>query len=157
MSSQHLNNGGDSVSGDVNLRASPLLDPQLPVSNACGIMGETGSEIGFQILSPSCLAQDGRGKKRSKDEGDRFLRVENRGLTFKLGEEDIEAKSCGGERNGRTKLCARGHWRPAEDAKLKELVAQYGPQNWNLIANHLQGRSGNPQPQKPEFFFSFNL
>ncbi|KAK1415934.1 hypothetical protein QVD17_31722 [Tagetes erecta] len=47
--------------------------------------------------------------------------------------------------NGRirpTKSCARGHWRPAEDAKLKELVALYGPQNWNLIAEKLEGRSG---------------
>lgn len=42
-----------------------------------------------------------------------------------------------------TKLCARGHWRPAEDTKLKELVAHYGPQNWNLIAENLPGRSGN--------------
>jgi myb proto-oncogene protein len=41
------------------------------------------------------------------------------------------------------KLCAKGHWRPAEDAKLKELVAQHGPQNWNLIAENLDGRSGN--------------
>ncbi|XP_010492746.1 PREDICTED: transcription repressor MYB6-like [Camelina sativa] len=41
-----------------------------------------------------------------------------------------------------TKLCSRGHWRPTEDAKLKELVAQFGPQNWNLIAHHLLGRSG---------------
>ena len=40
------------------------------------------------------------------------------------------------------KLCARGHWRPAEDEKLKELVALYGPQNWNLIAERLDGRSG---------------
>ncbi|KAH7298946.1 hypothetical protein KP509_25G066200 [Ceratopteris richardii] len=40
-----------------------------------------------------------------------------------------------------TKL-ARGHWRPAEDEKLKELVSQYGPQNWNLIAEKLEGRSG---------------
>jgi transcription factor MYB, plant len=45
--------------------------------------------------------------------------------------------------SGRGKLCARGHWRPAEDAKLKELVAQHGPQNWNLIAEKLDGRSGN--------------
>lgn len=44
--------------------------------------------------------------------------------------------------SGHSKLCARGHWRPAEDAKLKELVAIYGPQNWNLIAEKLQGRSG---------------
>ncbi|KAK1289570.1 Transcription factor MYB44 [Acorus calamus] len=43
---------------------------------------------------------------------------------------------------GQSKLCARGHWRPAEDSKLKELVALYGPQNWNLIAEKLEGRSG---------------
>ncbi|XP_038903636.1 transcription factor MYB54-like [Benincasa hispida] len=49
-------------------------------------------------------------------------------------------KNNGGRRH--MKLCARGHWRPAEDTKLKELVAQYGPQNWNLIAENLPGRSG---------------
>ncbi|KAL8150793.1 hypothetical protein V2J09_020601 [Rumex salicifolius] len=41
-----------------------------------------------------------------------------------------------------SKLCSRGHWRPVEDAQLKELVAQFGPQNWNLIAEKLDGRSG---------------
>ncbi|XP_076881881.1 uncharacterized protein LOC143530151 [Bidens hawaiensis] len=40
------------------------------------------------------------------------------------------------------KTSARGHWKPAEDAKLKELVALFGPQNWNLIAEKLDGRSG---------------
>ncbi|KAG0487866.1 hypothetical protein HPP92_006677 [Vanilla planifolia] len=49
----------------------------------------------------------------------------------------------GGEHDGgHSKLCARGHWRPVEDARLRELVAQYGPQNWNLIAEKLDGRSG---------------
>uniref|UniRef100_K9LXF7 R2R3 MYB n=1 Tax=Iris fulva TaxID=92176 RepID=K9LXF7_9ASPA len=51
-------------------------------------------------------------------------------------EEDDE--SC----SGQTKLCARGHWRPAEDAKLRELVSQHGPHSWNLIAEKLEGRSG---------------
>ncbi|KAJ7295826.1 hypothetical protein O6H91_04G042100 [Diphasiastrum complanatum] len=36
----------------------------------------------------------------------------------------------------------RGHWRPAEDQKLKELVGLQGPHNWNLIAQALPGRSG---------------
>jgi myb proto-oncogene protein len=37
----------------------------------------------------------------------------------------------------------RGHWRPFEDKKLRELVAQHGAQNWNLIAQQLGlGRSG---------------
>ncbi|CAD6231964.1 unnamed protein product [Miscanthus lutarioriparius] len=47
-----------------------------------------------------------------------------------------------GHSSSRTAGHTRGHWRPAEDAKLKDLVAQYGPQNWNLIANKLHGRSG---------------
>ncbi|KAL5995462.1 hypothetical protein ACLOJK_025524 [Asimina triloba] len=38
-------------------------------------------------------------------------------------------------------MCTRGHWRPAEDEKLKELVERYGPHNWNAIAEKLQGRS----------------
>ncbi|XP_010938136.1 uncharacterized protein [Elaeis guineensis] len=56
--------------------------------------------------------------------------------------EQSEQGEGGNHENGQTKLCARGHWRPAEDAKLKELVSQYGPQNWNLIAEKLEGRSG---------------
>ncbi|XP_020597681.1 transcription factor MYB56-like [Phalaenopsis equestris] len=60
------------------------------------------------------------------------------GLEALLGEE-IESREHGGVNS---KLCVRGHWRPAEDARLKELVAQYGPQNWNLIAEKLDGRSG---------------
>ncbi|GJN16140.1 hypothetical protein PR202_gb03098 [Eleusine coracana subsp. coracana] len=44
--------------------------------------------------------------------------------------------------SGQSRLAARGHWRPAEDAKLRELVALHGPQNWNLIAEKLDGRSG---------------
>lgn len=38
--------------------------------------------------------------------------------------------------------CPRGHWRPGEDEKLKGLVEKYGPQNWNSIAEKLEGRSG---------------
>nr|GMD41885.1 transcription factor MYB56-like [Ipomoea batatas] len=36
----------------------------------------------------------------------------------------------------------RGHWKPDEDAKLKELVALHGAHNWNFIAHSLPGRSG---------------
>ncbi|KAL2503654.1 Uncharacterized protein Adt_19275 [Abeliophyllum distichum] len=40
------------------------------------------------------------------------------------------------------RTCPRGHWRPSEDEKLRQLVEQHGPQNWNSIAEKLQGRSG---------------
>lgn len=65
--------------------------------------------------------------------------------TLSLDLEEAEEQQEGPNKtskNGHTKVCVRGHWRPAEDAKLKELVAQCGPQNWNLIAENLQGRSG---------------
>ncbi|XP_075512646.1 transcription factor MYB54-like [Primulina tabacum] len=47
-----------------------------------------------------------------------------------------------GKKTLQPKVCSRGHWRPQEDAKLKDLVAQFGPQNWNIIAEKLEGRSG---------------
>ncbi|KAL0438175.1 UNVERIFIED_CONTAM: Transcription factor [Sesamum latifolium] len=49
--------------------------------------------------------------------------------------------TCAGS-NDDPRTCPRGHWRPAEDEKLRQLVQQYGPQNWNSIAEKLQGRSG---------------
>ncbi|KAI3685474.1 hypothetical protein L6452_34719 [Arctium lappa] len=48
----------------------------------------------------------------------------------------------GGGSSDDTRTCPRGHWRPAEDEKLRQLVERYGPQNWNSIAEKLQGRSG---------------
>ncbi|XP_031090587.1 transcription factor MYB54-like [Ipomoea triloba] len=55
-----------------------------------------------------------------------------------LGLEEPEKRT--GEQSHR--LCARGHWRPHEDSRLRELVAKHGPQNWNLIAEKIPGRSG---------------
>ncbi|KAK4377855.1 hypothetical protein RND71_004151 [Anisodus tanguticus] len=79
----------------------------------------------------------------------RFHQMEDdeRGITnlnkLKDETEENDLLSMKKKNNNRgTKLCARGHWRPHEDSKLRELVAQYGPQNWNLIAEKLEGRSG---------------
>ncbi|KAG6396568.1 hypothetical protein SASPL_142720 [Salvia splendens] len=62
-------------------------------------------------------------------------------LNAAVESDDQDMHSHGGGKS-HSKLCARVHWRPAEDTKLKELVALYGPQNWNLIAKKLDGRSG---------------
>ncbi|KFK33772.1 hypothetical protein AALP_AA5G058200 [Arabis alpina] len=40
------------------------------------------------------------------------------------------------------RVCSRGHWKISEDSQLMELVAVYGPQNWNHIAEKMQGRTG---------------
>ncbi|KAJ4888185.1 myb domain protein 110 [Raphanus sativus] len=44
------------------------------------------------------------------------------------------------KQRGSSRGCSRGHWRISEDSQLMELVAVYGPQNWNHIAEKMQGR-----------------
>ncbi|XP_061361022.1 transcription factor MYB52-like [Gastrolobium bilobum] len=157
MSSPHFKNGGYGFCGEMNISpsthvpsssSSSHLQPSLP--NPFGMMGHAGDtesercDKAFQILSPSVFhPQENPITRRTIDEGDDGnFGVESKSLSLKLGEE-VEAKSSSATgKIGYTKLCVRGHWRPAEDAKLKELVAEFGPQNWNSIAEHLKGRSG---------------
>lgn len=83
---------------------------------------------------------DGKGSETSDGFG------ENIDVSMKvidLNEEKEKPGESSGVDGGQSRLCARGHWRPAEDSKLRELVALYGPQNWNLIAEKLEGRSGD--------------
>ncbi|KAI3452852.1 hypothetical protein Pfo_009515 [Paulownia fortunei] len=97
-----------------------------------------------------CLEETHNSEGKGSDSSDVFgENNEMIDLNTSLNEEDQEydmhALSSSKDANnasGQSKLCARGHWRPAEDSKLKELVALYGPQNWNLIAEKLEGRSG---------------
>ncbi|KAJ7971973.1 MYB transcription factor [Quillaja saponaria] len=136
MSSQNLMDDADGSNGYQDLNFLP--PPPRPVSTAFGVTDHSQkSEMGYQIFNPSSQSLESRGTDRS----DVFCGVEKKGLSLQMGVQ-IEGKSSATGKNGHTKLCARGHWRPAEDAKLKELVAEYGPQNWNLIAENLEGRSG---------------
>ncbi|KAK8549170.1 hypothetical protein V6N13_063566 [Hibiscus sabdariffa] len=134
MSLQNPNNDFDCYSGvvkEMNFLAPP------PIFSPFVARDSTDPRMGFQISS-SLMEQSDKCLSFEPlvgcDGKDGFLGAEKKGMSLNLG--------AVGTKNGRTKLCSRGHWRPAEDAKLKELVAQYGPQNWNLIAEHLQGRSG---------------
>ncbi|KAL0916188.1 hypothetical protein M5K25_013679 [Dendrobium thyrsiflorum] len=74
-----------------------------------------------------------------------FMRSEE-GWSFSNSHDDLQVSDGSMESRDletkHAKLCTRGHWRPTEDTKLKELVAQFGPQSWNLIAENLEGRSG---------------
>ncbi|XP_054824929.1 transcription factor CSA-like isoform X1 [Prosopis cineraria] len=145
MSFQQFKNGGDGFRGATKqLSSAPLLVSHPPLSKNFGAMGGSSeiesnkSEIGFQILNASFM--DTRAAHKSVGEADGHFPAETNGLSLKPNEE-VESRRSGAGKRGSIKLCARGHWRPGEDAKLKELVAQYGPQNWNLIAEHLDGRS----------------
>lgn len=158
MSSQQLQDSSVRLEGDSegfrSLRELSFFPP--------GVLGSPGeadskrNEMGFQELTPSFhqqkkdwsfLAFGSRDPKRSDGGAEGCFgneKNEDDLESFDQDEEEDEKLAAGKDHeSGRTKLCARGHWRPAEDAKLKELVAQHGPQNWNLIAEKLEGRSGN--------------
>nr|XP_027096338.1 myb-like protein AA [Coffea arabica] len=105
---------------------------------------------GFSFM-PKCLLEESQNSdvgegKGSSDCSDGFGETGNQpiDLNADLSEEkqSNNLQAVGSRDSGQSKLCARGHWRPAEDTKLRELVALYGPQNWNLIAEKLEGRSG---------------
>jgi myb proto-oncogene protein len=123
MSSQTFNNG------------DMALFPLSPIPSSL-----TNPEMGLQILRPSLFQSK---EMRETKEEDVYFGIQSKNLSLKLGDEVEEEKSSVPVKIGYSKLCSRGHWRPAEDAKLKELVAEFGPQNWNLIAEHLDGRSGD--------------
>ncbi|KAF8094870.1 hypothetical protein N665_0351s0037 [Sinapis alba] len=72
--------------------------------------------------------------------------VENNAVEFSnkrsMLKEGDEFKKKKKKQRGSSSVCNRGHWRISEDSQLVELVAVYGPQNWNHIAEKMQGRTG---------------
>ncbi|GMH26695.1 hypothetical protein Nepgr_028538 [Nepenthes gracilis] len=149
MSSNQLqNNNGH---GFNHFQDSDFLSPLPPPDSVSVTMrGEReGTQMGLDIFGPQSIKSWSfpplmtRELKRTGDQASNgSFGFGIKGLSLNQAGEEDEQKGVSSNKNGRPELCARGHWRPAEDAKLKELVAQFGPQNWNLIAAKLEGRSG---------------
>ncbi|GAB2272716.1 hypothetical protein Dimus_007536 [Dionaea muscipula] len=124
----------------------PLPLPVLPpnaLNSTFGVMGRRGSDDGTELGDFRILGRGDRKAWNSHDQPSMCSRVLNRygdqGIsngTTKLATKGRDVKQQKG------KYCTRGHWKPAEDANLKQLVAQFGPHNWNLIGEKLEGRSG---------------
>ncbi|XP_030526072.1 transcription factor MYB54-like isoform X2 [Rhodamnia argentea] len=107
--------------------------------------GPENPDVGLQILTTSWeRAEKLVTIQKPNARNGCILGLETKGsvLFFSGGAEEQKTQALCVKSRGHTKLCTRGHWRPAEDVKLKDLVGRFGPQNWNLIAEHLQGRSG---------------
>ena len=126
------------------------INPNYGVVSAVSSSQENGRGCwGFPFMGSNCTAEtmeeqhnsDGKGSDCSDGFGENN---ETMDLNASINEDYPNDNIVNGKESdsGHSKLCARGHWRPAEDTKLKELVALYGPQNWNLIAEKLEGRSG---------------
>lgn len=104
----------------------------------------TSANWSLPFMRECCVTEENNnsdvGDGNASDSADAVAENSDKIINFS---EDNNPNDSGKEVNTEhSKLCARGHWRPAEDSKLKELVALYGPQNWNLIAEKLEGRSG---------------
>ncbi|GMH09652.1 hypothetical protein Nepgr_011493 [Nepenthes gracilis] len=149
MSSDQLRDNGRAFKQfqDVNFLSPnslclPLLPP--PVSSTLGVVGgqmrdeRKGSQMGCRVVDPGNISAQSFPPLMASGHGGGSIGKEL--SPDQVGEKQQQGVSF--DKCGQPKLCARGHWRPAEDAKLKELVSQFGPQNWNVIAENLEGRSG---------------
>lgn len=141
MSSLNLNNDGYGLSLDLNV---PFLS-QVPSSSSAPILGHEvseKSEIPFESFNPLMIHPNGNENMVPNNEG--YFGNGQKNMFLNNDEAEKEAKSMFYETQKfmNSNLFIRGHWRPNEDAKLKALVAEHGPQNWNTIAEHLHGRSG---------------
>ncbi|XP_073124402.1 uncharacterized protein [Henckelia pumila] len=54
----------------------------------------------------------------------------------------MEVSKTGNGANKKKFTCNKFHWKPEEDAQLTYLVKTIGPNNWELIANKFEGRTG---------------
>lgn len=54
----------------------------------------------------------------------------------------------------KSEVYRRGNWTVSEDLKIKQHVAVYGTQNWNKIAETMQGRNSK---KNLFFFFSYSV
>ncbi|KAG0592126.1 hypothetical protein KC19_1G227300 [Ceratodon purpureus] len=152
-SSAHLMGAlyGSTMSVDVANREVTTSSASLDTGYTDG-EGTSNSGSDTTPKSMSTIPFQALGSSMAREEGSHAWWMRRSVESF--GDEEMEPGMSGDEMKESTseemdhpgsvqsKLCPRGHWRPAEDEKLRELVSQYGPQNWNLIAEKLLGRSG---------------
>ncbi|KAI3981789.1 hypothetical protein MKX01_027774 [Papaver californicum] len=108
------------------------------------IMMSKGSDLSFQVTGELNDQQNIKNWSFQTTSEENGIKTEMPCSTDYQKQQDSESFGDGSNQQSTSSVhsVARGHWRPAEDTKLKELVSQYGPQNWNLISEKLQGRSG---------------
>ncbi|KAI3989988.1 hypothetical protein MKX01_003691 [Papaver californicum] len=144
---------GDSCfrrSAEISILSPPSPTSRTSLSLTFGVTGSSSkekmsksSDLSFQVTGSTLLNQQNTKTWRfSEDKG---INGSDGSQKNEMGMHQSTANHHHVHQNSSghsSKLCARGHWRPAEDTRLKELVSQYGPQNWNLISEKLEGRSG---------------
>jgi hypothetical protein len=149
MSSLNLNN--DSFSFDLNV--FPLSE--VPTSSSTPLLGHVDdnksekSEIPFDILKPLVIHPHEKPVTNTEGNEGYFDVQKNMSLKVDEVENEIENVSSETKKSGNNNFFIRGNWTPTEDDKLKKLVEEFGPYNWNNIAKYFNERSGI----KIEIFF----
>jgi hypothetical protein len=127
MSSLNLNNDGYGLSLDLKI--------SLPSSSSTRLQGHVGNNGFEKFKIPFGISSHG-GINESEKSKIPF------GISNPLVIQPNESmvKNNGG--NFRNTKPSKAHWKPSEDAKLKQLIADHGAKNWNNIAEQLEGRTG---------------
>jgi len=131
MSSLNLNNDSYGLSSDLKI----TLSSQLPSSSSTPLQGHVGTidyEKSKLPFGNSSHVANNESKKSKIPFGT------SNPLVIQTNESMVENN--GG--NFRNTKPSKAHWKPSEDAKLKQLIADDGAKNWNNIAKQLHGRSG---------------
>ncbi|KAK2451312.1 transcription factor MYB52 [Trifolium repens] len=145
MSSLNLNNDGYGFSFDLNV--FPLSE--VPTSSSTPLLGHVDdnksekSEIPFDILKPLVIHPHEKPVTNTEGNGG-YFGDEQKNMSLKVDEveNEIENVSSKTKKSGNNNFFIRGNWTPTEDDKLKKLVEEFGPYNWNNIAKYFNERSG---------------
>ncbi|KAI3452291.1 hypothetical protein Pfo_008956 [Paulownia fortunei] len=148
----HQENGGSTAHNHRNFLIDRLLLPMFSMGFSANDLKDPeqvqeiktagkGGSMGFTMMGGCIKLSEDCSNNGREEEVDINAAMGACSKNFKKNGENPSG-SCKRMQNGQTKFCAKGHWKPSEDAKLRELVDVYGPQNWNLIAENLEGRSG---------------
>jgi hypothetical protein len=143
MSSLNFNN--DSFSFDLNV--FPLSE--VPTSSSTPLLGHVDdnksekSEIPFDILKPLVIHPHEKPVTNTEGNGG-YFGDEQKNMSLKVDEVENEIENVSSEtkKSGNNNFFIRGNWTPTEDDKLKKLVEEFGPYNWNNIAKYFNERSG---------------
>jgi hypothetical protein len=144
MSSLNLNNDGYGFSFDLNV--FPLSE--VPTSSSTPLLGHVDdnksekSEIPFDILKPLVIHPHEKPVTNTEGNEGYFDVQKNMSLKVDEVENEIENVSSKTKKSGNNNFFIRGNWTPTEDDKLKKLVEEFGPYNWNNIAKYFNERSG---------------
>ena len=133
MSLLNLNNDGYGLSSDLKI----TLSTQLPSSSSTPLQGHVGNIDSEKSKAKVPFGISSHVANNESEKSKIPFGISNPPV---IQNNESMVQNNGG--NFRITKPSKAHWKPSEDAKLKQLIADDGAKNWNNIAKQLHGRSG---------------